>query len=1463
MKKKILTPLMSLFLCITLFAQTDNRIMHLHGAFTPSDNLSEFIGSIIPASDIYDGYYYRYIQFNNVPTQEQKNAIEQSGIKLLSYMPHKAFAAAIPVNFNKSLLQGFDVRSVITQDAFKKRSKNLIGDAPAYATTQKGFTDVRIQFQKNISLANALELATRYGKTSNAVDLTKTIDVRVADADVAAITSEPWCYFIDACSPPSFKEDTKGRSLHRSDIINTDYPMGRHYNGSGTAAALADDGPVGPHIDFTGRLTNLTAGTGGFHGDMTGGILAGAGNIDPTIRGMADGAQLIVFDIGAYPQILDAVANNTTYGTTVSSTSYSQGCNEYTSDTQFGDQTLHDNNQLAFVFSAGNNQGGDCGYGAGAGWGTITGGYKQGKNVIACANLDALEVQDNTSSQGPASDGRIKPDIASNGKDQMSTEENNSYQVGGGTSAACPGVAGITLQLTQAYKEINAATEAPTALLKASLLNSAEDIGVVGPDFKYGYGRVNAYRAVKVLEDHTYFNSTISQGGNNTHSITVPAGVKQLKVLLYWHDVGGDPIAATYLVNDLDMVVTDPASVGWFPWILDPTPNAVNLTTPAIRGVDHLNNIEQFTYNNPAAGTYSVNVSGFAVPQGPQEYYLVYEFRMDDIAVTYPGGGEGFVPGEQEVLRWDAIKGQGGFNLEYSTDNGGTWNNIITGLNQDNLQYTWTVPNTPTGEALVKVSTATATGTSFSTFSIIGVPQNFAVDWVCVDSIRLEWDAVANAASYEVSMLGANYMDSIGTTTTNSIILGGTSPTQDYWFGVKAVLANGAKGRRALAIFRDGTGLVNCPLAVDVQTNAVLGPGSGTLQDCQNLAASSVTMEIENRGQAAVTNVPVFYSLNGGAPVSGTYTGTIAPFTTATYTFASTVNLSVAGVYNIQTWTAYTGDLNNFNDTATATTTVIAGVTENLPYIENFDSYTGCGTNNDCEATICNFGGGWVNETNLSQDDIDFRINNGTTPSADTGPDADHTSGSGNYAYTEASVCFDKKVNLVSPCIDLTSATSPSLSFWYHMYGVSMGELHLDIFANGVWNNDVITAISGNQGNQWLQANTNLTAYIGGKINIRFRGQTGPDFTSDIAIDDINVYETSAPPIVNFNINNQSSCVGGIIQLTDLSNNNPTSWNWAFTPNNVTFVNGTSATSQNPQVQLNSAGSYDITLTATNSFGSNSVTQTAAVSALAATLPPITEDFQAAFPPAGWSLVSSTGSPQWIPSVSITGSGGTPTIAAYFDNFNYNSPGSMDYLKTMELDLTNAISAINTFDVAYARYNAAFSDTLIVAVSTDCGNTYSNAYVKGGVALATVADQTAIWQPAASTEWRNDTVDLNAFLGQKIIIAFINLGYFGNSMFLDNINVDVTTGISNNTATSSIVKITPNPSNGIFKLDVTGINGNVSYTITDVSGRKVMNKQLNANAKSEIIDLSKQGKGSYILYLNTGRETKQVKLVVM
>lgn len=1093
-----------LFTCLTFTAAAqDYRIMFQNGAQIPDANLQQFVADNAPdAAEVFNGYYYRFIQFNTIP--EEKNSIEQSGIILLQYMPHNAFIAAIPANYARSMLNNFNVRSIVPMEALNKINKKLLEKIPAYAQPSKGMAEIRIQYMRNIEAAEALAAAVAFGVVTKEFPENYSLTLRIAETKIFALAQQPWVYYLDAAAPPSTPDDTEGRSLHRSNMINADYPMGRHYNGSGVAAALADDGIVGPHIDFTGRITNHTIDMTGSHGDMTGGILAGCGNLDPIMRGMADGVQLHVFDIAGYTQIVDAVSNNAIYGTVVSSTSYSQGCNEYTTDTQFGDQTIHDNLQLEFVFSAGNAQASDCGYGAGAGWGVISGGYKQGKNVIAVANLDSIENLDPTSSRGPASDGRIKPDISSNGRNQKSTDENNTYQNGGGTSAACPGIAGICAQLIQAYKEINSAPNAPTALIKACLLNSAEDIGNPGPDYTYGFGRVNSLRAVQTIEDSRYLFASLSQNGTNTHNITVPAGTLQLRVMIYWHDVGGNPAASTALINDLDMRVTNPSAVIFNPWILDPTPIVVNLTNPAVRNPDHLNNMEQVTIDNPVAGSYSVTVNGFAVPQGPQQYYLVYEFHTDAITVTYPNGGEGFVPLEEEIIRWDAVKGIGTFTLDYSIDNGSTWLNIASGINQNTLHFTWTVPNNITGQARIRVSRGLVSAMSAEKFSIIGTPASLAVNWACPDSIRLSWNPVPGAAWYEISRLGINYMDSVGISATNSFVDFPVNGNLSYWYGCRAVFANGSKGRRCISIYKN-PGMFACPFAVDAGITKVNSPNASTLQGCQNLGTITLSVTIKNSGATSITNVPVRYSINNGAPVNEIFTGTIAPFDSAGYNFTAAINLSANGTYTLKSWTNYPGDQNVYSDSASV---VLSVAVISSPVIETMESFNLCSTVYDCDVTVCQLDNGWVNQSNNVDDDIDFRTNEGTTPSTGTGPGADHTTGSatGNYIYLEASNgCTFQQANLLSPCIDLSSIDFAQMTFWYHMYGANMGEFHADVFVGNTWLNDVIPPVTGDQGNQWIEGTINLTPYAGNTINVRFRGITGGDYDSDLALDDINV----------------------------------------------------------------------------------------------------------------------------------------------------------------------------------------------------------------------------------------------------------------------------------------------------------------------------------------------------------------------
>ena len=75
--------------------------------------------------------------------------------------------------------------------------------------------------------------------------------------------------------------------------------------------------------------------------------------------------------------------------------------------------------------------------------------------------------------------------------------------------------------------------------MKCILLNSADDIGNPGPDFKHGWGVVNANRALKLIENSNYFSGSISQGSTNTHTLNIPSNIDEVKVMVIGFDDRG------------------------------------------------------------------------------------------------------------------------------------------------------------------------------------------------------------------------------------------------------------------------------------------------------------------------------------------------------------------------------------------------------------------------------------------------------------------------------------------------------------------------------------------------------------------------------------------------------------------------------------------------------------------------------------------------------------------------------------------------------------------------------------------------------------------------------------------------------------------------------------------------------------------------------------------------------------
>ena len=155
--------------------------------------------------------------------------------------------------------------------------------------------------------------------------------------------------------------------------------------------------------------------------------------------------------------------------------------------------------------------------------------------------------------------------------------------------------------------------------------------------------------------------------------------------------------------------------------------------------------------------------------------------------------------------------------------------------------------------------------------------------------------------------------------------------------------------------------------------------------------------------------------------------------------------------------------------------------------------------------------------------------------------------------------------------------------------------------------------------------------------------------------------ELENPPIADFTATPTTVYAGETVNFTDLSTNNPTSWNWSFSGGTPT-----SSTTQNPQVVYNSPGTYNVSLTVSNAFGTDTKTKIKYITVL--DLPVPVADFTAtpttvyAGETVNFTDLSTNNPTSWNWSFS----GGTPTSSTTQNpQIVYNSPGTYNVSLTV------------------------------------------------------------------------------------------------------------------------------------------------------------------------------------------------------
>jgi hypothetical protein len=196
------------------------------------------------------------------------------------------------------------------------------------------------------------------------------------------------------------------------------------------------------------------------------------------------------------------------------------------------------------------------------------------------------------------------------------------------------------------------------------------------------------------------------------------------------------------------------------------------------------------------------------------------------------------------------------------------------------------------------------------------------------------------------------------------------------------------------------------PASVDGGVSAIIAPVS----DCGLSATSQVTVAISNFGGSDITGFPVSMTLNGGTPITETFTGTITAGATANYTFTTTINLASPATYTINAYTTIATDGNSANDATSASVISVAPNDLTTPLTMDFEP------GEDLSQ--------WSTE-DLNGDGVTWDLVALVNTFVQSGTQACRKAGSGAGAIPEDDDW------LFTPCLELTAGTTYALNYWF------------------------------------------------------------------------------------------------------------------------------------------------------------------------------------------------------------------------------------------------------------------------------------------------------------------------------------------------------------------------------------------------------------------------------------------------
>jgi len=511
------------------------------------------------------------------------------------------------------------------------------------------------------------------------------------------------------------------------------------------------------------------------------------------------------------------------------------------------------------------------------------------------------------SSWGPTDDGRIKPDIVTDGLSVYSAIAitDSTYGYSSGTSMASPGAAGSLFLLQELSQQIIPNKFMRSATIKGLAIHTANEAGLFpGPDYKFGWGLLNIGEAATVLSNALTNNNSntsvdlvyenILQNKASYSLNVIASGNKPLKATLVWTDVKGEVETSLNdtthrLVNDLDLKITKD-SITYYPWKLNPKiPD-----NPASREVNWVDNVEKVEIDSTLVGTsYTITVN--------HKNNLVRNQQAYSLIVSGAGGS---------AYCTSTATSAAGTKIDTVSLGNNVYANIGTKQYIDNSNII--INAEPNGSLPISLKLSSTDASDNTRFVKVFIDYNNNGAFEDAEAV-LTSAALKNGTYTNVINFPANLV--IGKITKLRIVVTETDASAN----VKAC------GNYAIGETQDYTLKVINP-SNDLQVSEIVSPVAGLAKrDVQY-----ITAKIVNLGTTAQSNLPLSLVVKKGSTtilsVNEIFTGRLNGQETMNYTFQKPISIDAGQTYTFTASVNLTSDQQKANNSISATIVSAAAI---------------------------------------------------------------------------------------------------------------------------------------------------------------------------------------------------------------------------------------------------------------------------------------------------------------------------------------------------------------------------------------------------------------------------------------------------------------------------------------------------------------------------------------------------------